>query len=391
VTTGESSTPVPGPESGTGAPPGRPTGPLGVGPAWVPASSGSWQEVLEPLVSGSELAAEAAGWALAEVLAGRATPAQLGALVMGLAVRGVTRSQLTALADSMLRAATPITVPGRTLDIVGTGGDGAGTVNVSTMASIVAAAAGAKVVKHGSRAASSKAGSADVLEAAGAVLDLPAARIAAIAEEVGFTFCLAAAFHPAMRHVAGPRRELGIRTVFNFLGPLANPARPSATMLGCADPALAPVMAAVLAGRRVDGLVVHGEDGLDELTTTGPSRLWLVVAGAVGESSFDPRTLGIERSAPEQLRGGTGAENAAVLHRVLAGETGPVRDIVLLNAAAGLAVHAHGIGAPADPDHVDLDAVLADGLARAAVAIDSGAAAALFDRWVTATRADPAA
>lgn len=362
--------------------------PAGPVPVWVPASTTSWREVLEPLVAGRELAPAQAGWALGEAFAGRATPAQLGALLMGLAVRGVSREQLAALADSMLAAATPITVPGRTLDIVGTGGDAAGTVNVSTMAAVVAAAAGAKVVKHGSRAASSKAGSADVLEAAGAVLDLPAARVAAIAEEVGFTFCLAAAFHPAMRHVAGPRRELGIRTVFNFLGPLANPARPSATMLGCADVDLAPVMADVLAGRGTDGLVVHGDDGLDELTTTGPSRVWLVRDSEVEERTLDPAGLGIARAAPEQLRGGTGAENAAVFHRVLAGETGPVRDIVLLNAAAGLAVHAE---TPVrGPAAVDLDAVLRDGLGRAAAAVDSGAAADLFARWLRATVAVPA-
>lgn len=349
-----------------------------------PAAGPSWAQVLQPLAVGTDLPADLAGWALSEVFAGRATGAQIGAFAMGMAARGVTAAELSALAGSMLAAATPVSVPGRTLDIVGTGGDGAATVNISTMASVVAAAAGAKVVKHGSRAASSQSGAADVLEASGAVLELPPSAVAAIAEKVGFTFCLAAAFHPAMRHVSGPRRELGIRTVFNFLGPLANPARPSATMLGCADLALAPVMAEVLAGRGSDALVVHGDDGLDELTTTGPSRIWVVRGGHVREESFDPAALGISPAAPAALRGGTPAANAEVFTRVLLGAGGPVRDIVLLNAAAGLAVHAVTPGV--EPTEVDLHEVIGAGLERARAAVDSGAARELFAAWLTATR-----
>jgi anthranilate phosphoribosyltransferase len=352
-------------------------------------TAGSWPAVLSPLAEGTPLRPGLAGWALSEVFAGRASGAQIGAFAFGMAVRGVTAAELAELAGSMLAAATPITVTGRTLDIVGTGGDAAATVNISTMASVVAAAAGAKVVKHGSRAASSQSGAADVLEASGAVLDLPAPRIADIADRLGFTFCLAAAFHPAMRFVAGPRRELGIRTIFNFLGPLANPARPSATMLGCADVALAPVMAEVLAGRGTDALVVHGDDGLDELTTTGPSRIWVVRGGQVREQSFDPAVLGIAPADPAALRGGTPADNAAVFGRVLAGEPGPVRDIVLLNAAAGLAVH--DVTPGSEPGTVDLAEVIGTGLVRARTALDSGAAADLFSAWLTATVAAAAA
>ena len=221
------------------------------------------------------------------------------------------------------------------------------SVNISTMSAIVAAGAGATVVKHGNRSASSKSGSADVLEALGIRLDLPVARVAEIAGEAGITFLFSAAFHPAMRHAAVPRRELGIATTFNLLGPLTNPARPAAQAIGCADARMAPVMAGVLAGRGVDAWVFRGDDGLDELTTTTTSTLWAVHEGAVTTHSVDPATYGLALATTEDLRGGDAAHNAEVVRRVLAGDRGPVRDAVVLNAGAALAVY-DAPGAPID-------------------------------------------
>jgi anthranilate phosphoribosyltransferase len=235
------------------------------------------------------------------------------------------------------------------------------------------------VVKHGNRSASSKSGSADVLEALGIRLDLPPARVAEVADEAGITFLFSAAFHPAMRHAAVPRRELGIATTFNILGPLTNPARPQAQAIGCADARMAPVMAGVLAERGVDAWVFRGDDGLDELTTTTTSTLWRVHGGAVTEHTVDPLSLGLPRATTEDLRGGDAAHNADVVRRVLAGESGPVRDAVLLNAGAALAVY--------DSPKDDVETALAAGVAKAGDAIDSGSAAAALERWVAATSA----
>jgi anthranilate phosphoribosyltransferase len=279
----------------------------------------------------------------------------------------------------MLAAANPISVPGRLLDVVGTGGDRSMSVNISTMSAIVAAGAGARVVKHGNRSASSKSGSADVLEALGIRLDLTPARVAEVAGEAGITFCFSAAFHPAMRHAAVPRRELGIATTFNILGPLTNPARPQAQAIGCADARMAPVMAGVLAQRGIDAWVFRGDDGLDELTTTTTSTLWRVHGGTVTESKVDPGSLGLAPATTEDLRGGDAAHNADVVRRLLAGEHGPVRDAVLLNAGAALAVY--------DSPDEDVEPALAGGVAKATQAIDSGAAHATLERWVAATSA----
>ncbi len=341
--------------------------------------SHTWPEVLSTLVAGRDLTTEQARWAMGEVFAGAASPVQLAGFVVALRAKGETVDEVSGIAAAMLEAANPISVPGRLLDIVGTGGDRSMSVNISTMAAIVAAGAGARVVKHGNRSASSRSGSADVLEALGLRLDLTPARVAEIAEEAGITFCFSAAFHPAMRHAAVPRRELGIATTFNILGPLTNPARPQAQAIGCADARMAPVMAGVLAGRGVDAWVFRGDDGLDELTTTTTSHVWQVHAGEVTEVSLDPARLGIARATTEDLRGGDVAHNAEVVRRVLAGETGPVRDAVVLNAGAALAVHA-------TPEESVADGLVA-GVARAADSIDSGAAGALLDRWIAATSA----
>ncbi len=337
----------------------------------------SWPDVLGALVGGHDLSEGQAGWAMGEILGGDATPTQIAGFAVALRAKGETIEEVTGLAEAMLGAANTIHVPGRLLDVVGTGGDRSMSVNISTMAAIVAAGAGVTVVKHGNRSASSQAGSADVLEVLGVRLDLPPARGGEVATEAGITFCFSAAFHPAMRFAAVPRRELGIATTFNILGPLTNPARPAAQAIGCADPRLAPVMAGVFAGRGVDAWVFRGDDGLDELTTTTTSSVWTVRAGQVAQESLDPASLDIRPATAADLRGGDAEHNAGVVRRVLDGEHGPVRDAVLLNAAAALAVHEAGEG--------DLTERVAAGLGRARESVDSGAAAALLQRWVAAT------
>jgi anthranilate phosphoribosyltransferase len=341
------------------------------------SAADSWPEVLTTLVAGQSLSAHQAAWAMGEILSGEATPAQIAAFAVALRAKGETVDELAGVADGMLAKANPIFVPGRVLDIVGTGGDRSFSVNISTMSAIVAAGAGAKIVKHGNRSASSKSGSADVLEALGIRLDLDVARVSEVAEEAGITFLFAAAFHPAMRHAAAARREVGIATVFNLLGPLTNPARPASSAIGCADAAAAPVMAGVFARRGADAWVFRGDDGLDELTTTTTSHVWTVSQGVVAEATVDPLDHGIARSTVEDLRGGDADYNATVVRRLLAGEKGAVRDAVLLNAGAALAVHDAGSGS--------VDERLAGGIARAAESIDSGAAQSVLDRWVAAT------
>ncbi|MGL5809700.1 MAG: anthranilate phosphoribosyltransferase, partial [Nocardioides sp.] len=299
----------------------------------------TWPDIVTSLVSGDNLTGPQTAWAMHTILVGDATAAQIAGFAVALRSKGETVAEVSGLIDAMYEHSTPISVPGRLLDVVGTGGDRSMSVNISTMAAIVAAAAGARVVKHGNRSASSQAGSADVLEKLGIRLDLAPERVAEVAEEAGITFCFAAAFHPALRHAAVPRRELGIATTFNFLGPLANPAKPAAQAIGCADPAMAPVMAGVFARRGVDAWVFRGDDGLDELTTTTTSSLWMVRNGWVEETTIHPEKLDLPVGTAEALRGGDVDFNADVVRRVLAGERGPVRDAVLLNAAAALAVY----------------------------------------------------
>src|SRR5688500_1228926 len=331
--------------------------------------SHTWPDVLSTLVAGRDLTTEQARWAMDEVFAGAATPVQIAAFVVALRAKGETVEEVSGIAAAMLAAANPISVSGRLLDVVGTGGDRSMSVNISTMAAIVAAGAGARVVKHGNRSASSQSGSADVLEALGIRLDLAPARVAEVAEEAGITFCFSAAFHPAMRHAAVPRRALGIATTLNILGPLTNPARPQAPAPGSAAPRMPPLLGPVLARRDADGL--------DELTTTATSTLWRVHGGEVTRLTIDPATVSIGRATTEDLRGGDAAHNADVVRRLLAGETGPVRDAVVLNAGAALAVY--------DSPDMDVEDALKAGVAKAAEAIESGAAQAALERWVAAT------
>ena len=339
-----------------------------------------WPALIGALIRGEQLSADETAWAMNEIMDGAATPAQIAGFGVALRIKGETPAEVTGLAQAMLEHAAPISIPGRVTDLVGTGGDGARTVNISTMGTIAAAAAGARMVKHGNRAASSACGTADVLEALGVVIDLPPAATEQLVDEVGAGFLFAPLYHPALRHVIVPRRELGVPTVFNILGPVANPARPAAQALGVADPRMGPILAGVLANRGCSGLVFHGDDGLDELTTTGPSTVWVVTGGAVSEVRFDPADLGIAKSAPADLLGGDPAHNAGVVREFLAGGQGPVRETAVLNAAAALAAEAGVAG----PDA--LVPALTDGYRRAGVAVDSGAAADLLNRWVAVSR-----
>ncbi|MEV3871367.1 anthranilate phosphoribosyltransferase [Streptomyces sp. NPDC049906] len=339
----------------------------------------SWPEVLTALLSGADQSADATAWAMDRIMQGEATDAQIAGFAVALRAKGETVEELTGLVDAMYRHARTIEVPGPSVDIVGTGGDNARTVNISTMSAIVVAGTGAKVVKHGNRAASSASGASDVLEKLGVDLELTPERVAEVAEEAGITFCFAAKFHPAMRHVGAARKELGIRTVFNFLGPLTNPARVRAQATGVADARMAPVVAGVLAERGSSALVFRGDDGLDELTTTAPSTVWVVRDGAVAEQRFDPREVGIDLVPVEALRGADASHNAEVARRLLAGETGPVRDAVLLNSAAALVA--------LTPGTEPLTEQIRTGLARAAESIDSGAAHRVLERWVAVSNA----
>lgn len=340
----------------------------------------SWPALIGALIRSDTLTAEETAWAMNEIMDGAATPSQIAGFAVALRMKGETVGEVSGLAEAMLGHAMPISVPGPITDLVGTGGDGAHTVNISTMGTITAAAAGARMVKHGNRAASSACGTADVLEAMGVVIDLPAAATERLVAEVGAGFLFAALYHPAYRYASVPRRELGVPTVFNFLGPLTNPARPGALAVGVAQPRMGPLLAGVLAGRGNSALVFHGEDGLDELTTTAPSTVWIVHSGTVSEVRLDPAVLGIRRARPEDLAGGDPPHNAGVARAYLGGSPGPVRDAALLNAAAALAAEAGVRG----PD--DLEPALADGLARATAAVDSGAAADLLVRWAEASR-----
>ncbi len=312
-------------------------------------------------------------------MSGEATPAQIAGFLVALSAKGETVEELSGLVDAMLAHARPVSITGEKLDIVGTGGDQLNTVNISTMAALVAAGAGAKVVKHGNRAASSSSGSADVLEALGVRLDLSIEQVARNAEDAGITFCFAQVFHPSFRHTAVPRRELAIPTAFNFLGPLTNPAKVQASAVGVANARMAPLVAGVLAQRGSRGLVFRGNDGLDELTTTGPSTVWEIRNGSVAELTFSPTDLGIKPATVEQLRGGDAQANAAVVRDVLAGKEGPARDAVLLNAAAGLVA----FDSSADGPFLDR---MQKAFSRAAESIGSGAAAAVLENWVSLSR-----
>jgi len=318
-----------------------------------------------------------------QIMTGTATPAQIAAFGVSMTMKRPTAAEVRDLADTMLSHALRVrtdVIGTDTVDIVGTGGDRSNTVNISTMAAIVAAAAGLPVVKHGNRAASSLSGGADLLEALGVRIDLGPKEVARCVAEVGIGFCFAPVFHPSYRHAGPPRREIGVPTVFNLLGPLTNPASPRAGLIGCAFSDLAEVMAGVFAARGASVLVVRGDDGLDELTTTTTSTIWRVQAGVVSKLSFDPLDFGFSRAQSGDLVGGDAQANAEQARTVFAGAAGAVRDAVVLNAAGAMVAHAglSGVG--------EWRPSWEDALVRAAAAIDSGAAERLLQRWARFTR-----
>ncbi|MEW1833402.1 anthranilate phosphoribosyltransferase [Microbacterium sp. NPDC079995] len=343
----------------------------------------SWPEILTSVLSGQDLSVSESTWAMRQVMQGDATPSQLAAFLVALRAKGETVDEVVGFRDAILEAAVPLPVPADVLDIVGTGGDRYGTVNVSTTASVIVAATGIPVVKHGNRAASSKSGSSDVLAALGVDLTSTPERVAEVLDEVGITFAFASAFHPGFRHAGPTRAELGIPTVFNFLGPLCNPARAEANAVGVAHLDRVPLITGVFQTRGATALVFRGDDGMDELTTTGHSRVWEISRGDVREHDLDPRDLGIPRAEIADLLGGDAEHNAGVVRRVLRGETGPVRDIVLLNAAAGIV--SYRLFRDAGQLQLSFVERLAEAYAEAAAAVDSGAAAAKLDAWVAAS------
>ncbi|MEE8602428.1 anthranilate phosphoribosyltransferase [Euzebya tangerina] len=331
-------------------------------------------EVLSTLLAGEDLDDSSTHGVMEAIMRGDVTPAQVAGFTMGLRMKGETAEEIAGLVSAMRSFALPVSVEGPLVDTCGTGGDRAGTFNVSTLAALVTAGAGAKVAKHGNRAASGKCGSADLLEAWGVVIDLPPDGVERCIEEVGIGFCFAPMFHPAMRHVMPARRELGVPTVFNFLGPLTNPAGAGHQTIGVSDPAMAPKMAGVLARLgSVHALVFHGSDGLDELTTTGPSTIWEVREGSVESYDFDPAEHGVARATVEDLKGGDLEDNLRIADAVLEGQAGAPRDVVVLGAAAALMA-------------VDRAGSWEEALGLAAESLDSGAARGVRDSWVTLSK-----
>jgi len=346
------------------------------------ADIGGWPAVLGRLAGREDLSSVEAAAALREILDGAATASQVAAFIFGLRCKGETPEELSGMLEAMLEVAETVPLPShiarRLVDTCGTGGDRAGTINVSTIAALVVAGAGVPVCKHGGRAASSRTGSADVLEALGVEIALPPASVARCIEQVGIGFCFAPRYHPAMRHVVPTRRELGVPTAFNLLGPLANPGRTPFQLVGVGDGRVAERLATVLASCGAErAWVVHGDDGLDELSTTAPSQVIEWRAGGTGVHSFtvDPGGLGLAPARPEDLKGGGPAHNAEVVRAVVSGEPGPHRDIIILNAAAALVL----VGEADD---------LAAGLDLAAASIDSGRAGTCLEQLVTVSQAE---
>jgi anthranilate phosphoribosyltransferase len=330
----------------------------------------SWARTLTQLLAGRALSEEDSSGAMVEIMEGAATPAQIAGFVVALRAKGESADELSGLVRVMRSYARPLDAPAGVLDTCGTGGDRAGTFNVSTAAAVVCAGAGVKVAKHGNRAASSRCGSADVLEALGVRIDLPPEGVAACIERAGIGFCFAPVFHPAMRHAGSTRRELGIATIFNFLGPLTNPAGARRQALGVSDPAMVAVMVETLrrlGSERVLAFVGHG--GLDELSTAGPSEVTELTGDRIDRWTLDPRRLGIPPAAPGDVAGDTPEHNAKTIRRVVEGEPGPERDIVVLNAAAGLVAAGRATS-------------IEEGLQVATTAVEEGAAAAALDALV---------
>ena len=340
----------------------------------------SWNRAFELLDNLLDLPSDLVRILMREILEGRADKEDLKRFLLALKAKGETSDEVGAMVAEMYEHAAPITIHERAVDIVGTGGDQANTINISTMSAIVAAAAGAVVVKHGNRAASSKSGSADLLEALGVAINLDGKLVAECVSELRIGFCFAPNFHPAMRHAAPARKELGVPTVFNILGPLANPAKPKSAAIGVANDRMHLVMAQVLGDRGVDGFVFRGDDGLDELTLTTTTQVLTIGNGEIESGLINPPDFGISYSPIEKLVGGNASENAKIAISVFEGEIGAPRDAVILNSASAIAAYNNDA-------ELDLQTRFAEGVTEAKAAIDSGAALDLLNRWVKLTQA----
>ena len=351
----------------------------------------TWKELLAQISRGEDLNFEQARGAMNTLMSGTATDAQIAAFIMGLRVKGETAIEVQGLVDAMLANAVRVDLDRLAVDVVGTGGDGAHTVNISTMAALTVAGAGAPVLKHGNRAISSKSGTADVLEQLGVAIDMPPTLVASCVADAGIAFCFAPSHHPAMRHAGAVRKELGVPTVFNVLGPLANPGQPAAALIGCADARMAPILAEVQRSRGLQSIVVRSDEGLDELSTSSPSQVWDVTDGSVQHSVLDPASLGLAPATIEHLRGGDPAFNADVIRAIVSGRSDSnfayIRDVVALNAAGALVAYdaAGGLAHFGDVSE-PIASRIAKALPVAYQSLDSGAAATVLNVLISVSQ-----
>ena len=338
-----------------------------------------WKQTLTKLNTGLDLEIDEIQSVMRQILQGDAEIENIKSFLLALKAKGETAEEVSALVAEMYRHSAPISIIERAVDTVGTGGDGAHTINISTTAAIIAAAAGARVVKHGNRAVSSRSGASDFLEALGVVPGLDGRGVERTVRELGIGFCFAPIFHPAMRFAAPARKELGVPTVFNILGPLANPAQPKAAAIGVANERMHLVMAQVLAAKGCDGFVFRGDDGLDEITLATTTSILIIGEGEIKSDRIDAKDFGIANAPLEAIVGGDAAENAEISRAIFKGERGAPRDAVLLNAAAAIAAFEGNF-------NQDIRTRLSDGLVRASAAVDSGAATDLLNRWAALTQ-----
>lgn len=347
----------------------------------------SWKEILKLVSGGQDLDSTQAHWAMSQMMSGTATDAQIGGLAIGLRTKGETASEISGMVSAMLENAILVSLDRNAVDVVGTGGDGAHTVNISTMAALTVAGAGIPVLKHGNRAVSSKCGTADVLEACGVAIDMPPTLVSSCVASAGIGFCFAPAHHPAMRYAGPARSQLGVPTVFNVLGPLANPGQPQAALLGCADKRLAPVLAQVQRDRGKQSIIVRSDSGLDELSTDTTSQIWDVTSGELRHEILDPRALRLRPSTLEDLRGGDANYNASVLMDVIQGRKDGkfeiIRDVVALNAAATMVAYDASTGEERfGPVTESATMRIARALSVAYHSLDSGSAGMVLELWV---------
>ncbi len=336
--------------------------------------SAEWDGIFKSLSDAKDLTSAQTSWAMSQILSGAAETEIIKRFLLSLKNKGESPQEVIDLVETMYQHAQLINIPDRCVDVVGTGGDGANTINISTAAAIITTAAGARTIKHGNRAATSKSGSADLLEAFGININLNAAAVAECVRKIGIGFAFAPVFHPAMKHAAQARKELGVPSIFNILGPLANPARPVAVAIGVARADLLKLVAEVLARRGCQGFVFRGDDGLDEVSVSVSTTVYVIKDGEIRLEVFDPANLGLERISIEQLKGGTAEENVAITKRIFAGERSAYREAVLLNAAASIAAFKGDL-------HLGVEQQFANGYVLAKQAVDSGAAAHLVERW----------